>query len=116
MPTATKSLGVVLFTHFELLDVFGPLEMLGYVPGLDLVTLASEAGAVKSTQGPSAIAEHHLADGPDTDLLLVPGGLGTRTLVDDTTFLGHLRARAQRADLVLSVCTGSALLARAASR
>lgn len=113
MPAPTKSLGVVLFPRFELLDVFGPLEMLGYVPGLEIVMLADEAGAVRSTQGPAAMAEHRLVDGPPTDLLLVPGGLGTRPLVDDAAFLDRLRERAERAELVLSVCTGSGLLARA---
>ncbi len=113
MPAPKKSLGVVLFPRFELLDVFGPLEMFGYVPDLEIVMLADEAGAVRSTQGPSAMAEHRLADGPQTDILLVPGGLGTRALVDDAAFLDRLRDRADRADLVLSVCTGSGLLARA---
>ncbi len=113
MAVPPKRLGVLLFPRFELLDVFGPLEAFGYVPNMEIVTLAAAAGAVESTQGPAAVAQCALADAPDLDLLLVPGGLGTRTLVEDEELLCWIRKRSDRAELVLSVCTGSALLARA---
>lgn len=104
---------MVLFERFELLDVFGPLEMLGYVPGLQITLLAEARGPVSSTPGPAAVAEHALAEAPPLDMLLVPGGIGTRKLVENDDFLAWLRERSTRAELVLSVCTGSALLARA---
>jgi putative intracellular protease/amidase len=108
-----KTLGVVLFPGFELLDVFGPLEAFGHVPEMTIELLAERAGPVASAQGPSAHADHSFTDAPRLDLILVPGGIGTRTEVDNTALLAWLRRRAAEAELVTSVCTGAAILARA---
>lgn len=112
--TAPRTLGVLLFTDFELLDVFGPLEVFGHAQDLfRIVTVAERAGPVASTQGPRAVADHGLDDCPPLDVLLVPGGMGTRREVGNARLLGWLTARARSAELVTSVCTGAALLARA---
>ena len=109
----TRTLGVVLFPKFELLDVFGPLEMFGKLEGMiDLVTVAERAGPVASAQGPSAVADYGLGDCPRLDLLLVPGGMGTRKEVDNPAVLEWLRARIAAAEIAMTVCTGAALLAR----
>ena len=106
-----RRLGAVLFPGFELLDVFGPLEMFGAL--VDLLPVAAEAGPVRSAQGPACVAEVGFSDAPPLDLLLVPGGIGTRSAVEDEALLDFLRARAPAAEVVMSVCTGAALLARA---
>ena len=62
--------------------------------------------------GPAVVAEHGINDDFDFDILLVPGGGGTRALVDDTAFVNLLSAACEKADVVASVCTGAALLAR----
>jgi transcriptional regulator GlxA family with amidase domain len=111
---AKKTLGTLLFRGFELLDVFGPLELFGHLQDrLRLIVVGPSAGSVKSGQGPEAIAEVGLDDCPALDLLLVPGGIGTRTAVNETALIEWIRARAAAAELVMSVCTGAALLARA---
>ncbi|MBM4269480.1 MAG: DJ-1/PfpI family protein [Deltaproteobacteria bacterium] len=112
MPPPSRTLGVVLFPRFELLDVFGPLEMLGYVENLRITLVAESAGPVASTQGPRAVAEHALAEAPRFDVLLVPGGLGTRKEVDNAPLVDWIAARSAAAELVTTVCTGAALLAR----
>ena len=107
-------LGVVLFPDFELLDVYGPLEVLGHLKDeFRILMIGPERGPVASAQGPRTIADHGLDDAPALDVLLVPGGLGTRREVANDRLLGWLRERAGQASLVASVCTGSALLARA---
>jgi transcriptional regulator GlxA family with amidase domain len=109
-------LGVVLFPGFELLDVFGPLEVFGNMRAREqfrTCTVAATAGPVESAQGARAVADHGFADAPRLDLLLVPGGMGTRTEVENGALLDWLRTRAAGAELVMSVCTGAALLARA---
>jgi transcriptional regulator GlxA family with amidase domain len=112
--SAEKTLGVLLFPGFELLDVCGPLEMFGNLKGaVRPVTVAEKAGPVESTQALKLTADHALADCPPLDMLLVPGGWGTREEVGNRTLLDWLVARAARAEVVMSVCTGSALLARA---
>jgi putative intracellular protease/amidase len=107
-------LGVVLFPDFELLDVYGPLEVLGHLKDeFRILTIGSEPGPVASSQGPRTVTDHGLGDAPALDALLVPGGMGTRREVENDRLLGWLRERAAAATLVTSVCTGSALLARA---
>jgi transcriptional regulator GlxA family with amidase domain len=109
-----RTLAVVLFPQFELLDVFGPLEMWGGLPNeIEIHIVAEAAGPVSSTQGPRAVAEHGWAASPPFDLLLVPGGIGTREEVNNAALIAWLAERAQQAALIMSVCTGAALLARA---
>ena len=109
-----KRLGVVLYPQFELLDVFGPVEMFGNLTGtVDVKMVAEKSGPVVSAQGPAVLAEFGFADCPDLDLIMVPGGNGTLIEVDNKVFLDWLAARAPKAEVVMSVCSGSALLARA---
>ena len=109
---AERTLGVVLFPGFELLDVFGPLEAFGNLPGaFRVVLVAEQAGPVASAQGPRAVADHGFADCPRLDVILVPGGIGTREQAGNPTLLTWLARRAADAEIVTSVCTGAALLA-----
>jgi transcriptional regulator GlxA family with amidase domain len=75
--------------------------------------VAEKKGAVTSAQGPQVIAAHDFDDAPRLDLILVPGGFGTRTEAENPRILDFLGRRAADAEVVMSVCTGSALLARA---
>ena len=109
-----RTIGVVLFPGFEVLDVFGPVEAFGGIPDrFEVVTVAEAAGPVPSAQRTRAVADTSFADCPPCALLLVPGGIGTRQEVENAGLLDWLRARAAPAELVLSVCTCAALLARA---
>lgn len=110
---SARSVSVVLFDGFELLDVFGPVELLSKVPDLTVTYLGPSAGPVRSSQGGQVVAELDYAGAPRPDVVLVPGGVGTRTLVHDEAFLAWLADDATSAALVASVCTGSALLAAA---
>jgi putative intracellular protease/amidase len=107
-------LGAILYHQFELLDLYGPLEMFGCLHGAcKIVTVADEPGAVASTQGPATLAEWSYADCPPLDLILVPGGRGTLEQLNNETLLNFLRERSATAQYTMSVCTGSAILARA---
>ena len=109
-----RTLGVVLFEGFELLDVFGPLEMFGLAADHFEIRLISETGGVvASRQGPKSICDDSFQSAPAIDVLLVPGGIGTRREVNNPVLLDWLKERSQQAELVASVCTGSALLAKA---
>jgi transcriptional regulator GlxA family with amidase domain len=111
---SSRRVSVVLFEGFELLDVFGPVELLGTLPEDFAVNLVGPvAGPVRSSQGTEVIAEAAYADAPAPDIVMVPGGIGTRALAREAGFLSWLAAWAQPARLVTSVCTGSALLAAA---
>lgn len=111
---AQKTVGVLLFPEFELLDVFGPLEAFGQAKDwFRIVTVAEKSGPVASAQGPRAVADHGFEDCPPLDILLVPGGMGTRREVDNAALVDWIARQARRAETTASVCTGAALLARA---
>jgi transcriptional regulator GlxA family with amidase domain len=110
----TRTVGVLLFDQFELLDVFGPLEMLGMLDEDFAIRLVAEqARVVASAQGPLSVIDDLFADDRAYDVLLVPGGMGTRREVGNAALLDWLAGAAERAEIVASVCTGSALLAKA---
>lgn len=111
-------ISIVLFDGFELLDVFGPAELFGFVEDWQVEYLAPTEDPVRSAQGVRVIPDRSYADylnerSGSAQLLLVPGGRGTRTLVSDDSFLSWLKTAGSQADIVSSVCTGSALLAQA---
>ncbi len=106
--------GAVIFPNFELLDIYGPLELLGTLHDrVSITMLAEETGAVKSNQGPQGFADESIYKATRINILLVPGGLGTRALIQNALFLDALRTHAANAQFIASVCTGSALLAKA---
>jgi transcriptional regulator GlxA family with amidase domain len=109
-----RILGAVLYEKFELLDLYGPLEMFGSLePDLKIVTVAEKKGAVASTPGVETVAHFDFRDCPKLDLLLLPGGIGTVPQLGNPALLDFLRKRAAEAEITMSVCSGSALLAKA---
>ncbi|MFO0579401.1 MAG: DJ-1/PfpI family protein [Polyangia bacterium] len=116
-----RHVGIVLYPGVELLDVTGPLSVLHGAcsrlgrPAYTFRFLAA-AGAgqpVRSSSGLALVATHRLSGARALDTLLVPGGEGTRACYGDDVFIAALRRLAARARRVVSVCTGSFLLARA---
>lgn len=109
-----KTLGVILFPGFELLDVFGPVEMFGNLTGLvEVVMVGEKAGSVESAQGPGVVTTRSFDGCPHLDYLLVPGGIGTRAEIDNAAMIDFLKTRVADAELAMTVCTGTALFARA---
>lgn len=108
-----KVLGMILFDGFELLDVFGPLEMFGMLKDrVEIVMIAQKVGPVKSGAGPAAVADVGFADAPKLDIVMIPGGMGTRREVDNPVFMAAIKDIAQATPQVATICTGSGLLAR----
>jgi transcriptional regulator GlxA family with amidase domain len=107
-----RTLGVLVFPGFELLDAYGPLEMWGNVgKQIKVVTVAAEPGEIKSAQGPKTVAEYGFSDCPKLDLILVPGGIGVLRAVKDERTLAWVRAQAKEAEITMSVCNGATILA-----
>jgi len=108
------TLGAILYPDFELLDLYGPLEMFGTLgEELKILTIADRVEPVASTQGPRTMADTDYANAPELDLLLIPGGIGTFPALENQAMLEFLAARAPASRYTMSVCTGSALLAAA---
>lgn len=111
-PHKGMRVSVILFPDVELLDVAGPVEVFTKFDGLEMEFLSADGEPVTSSQG--------LALGVDGDfgtktgdVLFVPGGAGTRRLVHDAAFLSQVKTMAADSRILMSVCTGSALLAAA---
>lgn len=117
---AKLMLGAILYEGFELLDLFGPLEMFTALPpdALEVVMIAQRAGLVLAgsmtgAKMPTVNADFSFEDAPALDILLLPGGIGTLSELENPTMLNFLASRAAAAQITASVCSGSALLAKA---
>ncbi len=106
------NINIILFRDFETLDVFGPVEILGKLPDeYKLKYYSPEGGIVLSRQGTQVVTEPLNTIGHQ-EILLIPGGQGTRELVLNEDFIHQLRVIAEQSLFCLTVCTGSALLAK----
>lgn len=104
---------VVLFPEFETLDAFGPVEIFGKLEEISKIYFVSMRGGpiFSSQQVPVATEDlHHFPLEPGY-ILLIPGGAGTRKEICNEEFLSEIRKLTIQAQFVLSVCTGSLLLA-----
>lgn len=109
-----RRLGVLLFPGFELLDVFGPLEMFGNLKKeIELVMIAESPEPTKSAQGPAVAIDATIAEVSSLDMLLVPGGYGTREGVANQPLLDWIAAIVPTTEVAMTVCTGTALFVRA---
>ena len=107
------NVGVLLFDDFETLDVFGPVEIFGRLKDHYKVHFYSEAGGlVKNYHGVTIQSEKISRANRDHEIFLIPGGYGTRREVDNKPLIDQLRKFSLSSKFVLTVCTGTALLAR----
>lgn len=107
-----KKIGALVFPGFELLDLFGPLQMFGMLTDrFDIEIVAQTEGPVVSGQGPRIVPDRSFGETPEYDLVLVPGGQGTRREIENPELLDWIRRASDKAEITMSVCTGSALLA-----
>ena len=110
-----KTVGIVVFPDSEELDWAGPFEVFGMAAavGADLkvVTLAETLEPVRCAKGLRIAPDHTLGDAPNLDVVLLPGGVGTRAQIENRVLLDWLRGVAPECEWVTSVCTGAAILA-----
>ncbi len=107
-----KNIGFLLFNNFETLDVFGPAEIFGRLKDIYKIEFYSmEGGVISSSQNVKIVTEK-LSENKKFDIFLLPGGLGTRTEVDNPNLISAILNNSISANHVLTVCTGSALLAK----
>ena len=107
-----RDFNVILFDGFETLDAFGPVEIAGKRPEIYRLEYFSISGGLVTSAQNIQINTRPFSEITSGGILLVPGGQGTRRLVDDTNFISALTDSVKSARYILSVCTGAALLAR----
>ena len=103
---------IVLFDDFETLDAFGPAEIIGKMAKTYSLGYFSKNGGMVTSSQQLQVNTRPFHEMEAGGILLIPGGMGTRTLVNDESFVDCIASKARNASFVLTVCTGSAILAR----
>ena len=107
-------IAILIFEKLTVLDAIGPYEVLRSVPGWEVTFVAPEAGAVRADSGAlGLVADHSIDEVTDPDIVLIPGGEGTRPLMEDERVLDWLRKVDEASKWTTSVCTGSLVLGAA---
>jgi transcriptional regulator GlxA family with amidase domain len=119
-----KRVGIVVFPDVEVLDFCGPFEVFSVTrlnedarreepSPFEVLLVAEQAGPVTATGGLKVVADHTLETCPPLDILVVPGGWGTRREIKNARLLAWIGERAKQVQTLTSVCTGSMLLGQA---
>jgi len=103
------NIGSLLFEDLDQIDLTGPFEVLSRIPNATHRIYATSTDPVSDHQGLRIAPDATLAEAPQLDILLVPGGRGQEALMEDEEVLGWLRRQAAGASKILSVCTGALL-------
>jgi transcriptional regulator GlxA family with amidase domain len=107
-------IAIPLYDRFTALDAVGPYDVLSRIPGATVTFVAHEPGALRTENGMLAlVADSALEEVPEPEVVVVPGGLGTRALLDDERILRWIRRAHEGSRFTTSVCTGSLLLGAA---
>lgn len=113
-----RNVGILIFEDVEVLDFCGPYEAFTAARTDDeryfnTFTVAESLDPVKARAGLRTLPDYTLDNAPSIDILVVPGGQGTRREVDNPRLIEWIQTVANRAELTTSVCTGSFLLGQA---
>jgi transcriptional regulator GlxA family with amidase domain len=110
----STTIGILIFDDVEELDFVGPWEVFAsaatQLPELTVCTLAEAAQPIRCAKGLTVTPDYALADAPGLDVLLVPGGQGTRREAHNEGLVRWIAETAGTCDWVTSVCTGSLLI------
>jgi putative intracellular protease/amidase len=107
-------IAIPLYDRFTALDAVGPYEVLSRLPDSELTFVGFEVGPVRTDNERLAMnVDAVLEDIPEPDVVVVPGGWGTRALLDDERILSWIRHAHEHSQWTTSVCTGSLLLGAA---
>lgn len=104
---------IILFEQFETLDVFGPVEIFGCLPDMFKLNFISLNGkTVSSAQNVKVETNKYEKENDENTITFIPGGMGTREKINDKNLINFIKDIAIESKYIMSVCTGSALLAK----
>src|SRR3954451_3279202 len=102
---------IPLFPRFTALDAIGPYEVLQRVPSIDVTFIGHERGEVRTENGMLGVTvDATFEEMPNPDIIVFPGGFGTRTVMHDERVLAWVRKAHETTIYTTSVCTGSLVL------
>lgn len=117
--TPTRNLAILIYDDVEVLDFCGPFEVFSVASrftdpaAFNVFTVAEKDGPILTRGGLRVHPHHRLSDCPRPDLLVVPGGQGSRREMNNQPLLDWIRQVSAQAEFTLSVCTGALILAKA---
>jgi putative intracellular protease/amidase len=107
-------IAIPLYDRFTALDAVGPYEVLSRLPGARVEFVAAEPGVIRTDTGMLAVSvERRLDDVAAPEVVLVPGGIGSRAAAQDERLLDWVRSAHERSQYTTSVCTGALVLTAA---
>ena len=109
----TRHIGILVFPGVQQLDLTGPYEVFASLPDAKVHLIWKDRGQITSATGLVLIPTMTFGECPKLDVICVPGGGGVNALLEDAETLAFVRAQAQQARYVTSVCTGSLVLGAA---
>jgi len=104
-------INIILFDDFETLDVFGPVEIFGRLPEEYTLNYFSRDGGIITSRQNVKVVTKEWKEASGDGILFLPGGQGTRKVIQDNAYVRKLKEMAEQAIYCITVCTGSALLA-----
>ena len=124
MPIDRRHVGILVFPEVEVLDFCGPFEVFSTTrldedrrreepSPYEVLLVADQGGVVVATGGLKVVVDHALDDCPPLDVLVVPGGWGTRREMSNDRLIAWIAGRGRQVATLASVCTGALLLGRA---
>jgi putative intracellular protease/amidase len=115
--TAPRNLAILIFDGVQIIDYTGPFETFGHVynddaPAFNIYTVSEKTGAITTSMGMSVNPKYNLANAPEPNLLVIPGG-DVRGQLDNPAVIKFIQDKAKNAEIVMSVCNGAYILAKA---
>ena len=114
-----RNLAILIFDDVEVLDFAGPFEVFAVTSKLNnyepfnVFLVAEEQRTFKAVNGLQVVADYKISNCPNSDILVLPGGVGTRNQMNNQQIITWIQQIYRQAELVMSVCTGARLLAKA---
>ena len=114
-----RNVAILLFPEVEVLDFAGPFEVFAVTDELsdyemfNVYTVADSPASVRARNGLMVVPDYMLESAPPPAVLIVPGGIGTRRLLEQPRVLDWIRAKSAAAEITMSVCTGALVLGKA---
>ena len=113
-----RNVAILVFNDVEVLDFAGPFEVFSVTSELnnykyfDAYTVAEKLRAITTVNGLSVNPRYCFADCPRPNILIIPGGVGSRVAMNNPHVIEWVKASSQQAEIVLSVCSGARILAK----
>jgi transcriptional regulator GlxA family with amidase domain len=113
-----KTIGILLFDDVELLDFAGPYEVFSVANELNdfglfnVFTISGTGQAIRSVHGMKVLPDYSISNCPGIDILLIPGGNGTRKVIGNALLMDWILATSKESEITFSVCSGARVLAK----